>query len=123
MSCSRPALKRRPIFVVDAVDMLIGASSDGKVTLSALGSYLKRMDPAFTPPTYGHAGRLNMVRTYELLQLQETEAGGAFFPIRGCRILRPWLPEICFTTVPAPRRQSTADIIARPIVTERSEAG
>jgi uncharacterized protein (TIGR00288 family) len=77
---ARPALKRRPIFVVDAVEMLVGASSDGKVTLSALGSYLKRMDPAFTPQTYGHSGLLNMLRTYDLLQLQET--GGHYSVVR-----------------------------------------
>jgi uncharacterized protein (TIGR00288 family) len=77
---ARPVPKRRPKFVVDAVDLLVGAASEGKVTLSALGSYLKRMDPGFTPQTYGHSGLLNMLRTYDLLQLQET--GGHYSVMR-----------------------------------------
>lgn len=68
-------VKRRPKFVVDAVDLLAGGASEGKVSLGALGSYLKRTDPAFSPQTYGHSGLLNMIRTYDLLTLQQ-EAGG-----------------------------------------------
>jgi len=72
---AKPIAKTRPMFVVDAVDLLAGNASEGKVTLGALGSYLKRMDPAFSPQTYGHSGLLNMVKTYDLLALQQ-EAGG-----------------------------------------------
>lgn len=72
---AKPVVKRRPKFLVDAVDMLAGGASDGKVALGALGSYLKRMDPAFSPQTYGHSGLLNMVKTYDLLALQQ-EVGG-----------------------------------------------
>lgn len=68
-------VKRRPRFLIDAVDLLAGGASEGKVTLGALGSYLKRMDPAFSPQTYGHSGLLNMVKTYDLLSLQQ-ELGG-----------------------------------------------
>jgi uncharacterized protein (TIGR00288 family) len=67
--------KVRPMFVVDAVDLLAGSTSEGKVMLGALGSYLKRMDPAFSPQADGHSGLLNMVKTYDLLALQQ-EAGG-----------------------------------------------
>lgn len=67
--------KRRPKFLIEAVDLLAGSASEGKVALGALGSYLKRMDPAFSPQTYGHSGLLNMIRTYDLLALQQ-EAGG-----------------------------------------------
>lgn len=72
---SKPQVKRRPKFLVDAVDLLAGGASDGKTALGALGSYLKRMDPAFSPQVYGHSGLLNMVKTYDLLALQQ-EPGG-----------------------------------------------
>lgn len=72
---ARTLVKRRPRFIVDAVDLLAGGASEGKVALGALGSYLKRMDPAFSPQTYGHSGLLNMVKTYDLLALLQ-EAGG-----------------------------------------------
>lgn len=72
---AKPGGKRRPLLVVDAVKLLASNSSEGKVHLGALGQYLKRTDPSFSPQTYGHSGLLDMVRTYELLALQQ-EAGG-----------------------------------------------
>jgi uncharacterized protein (TIGR00288 family) len=72
---AKTPVKRRPKALVDAVDLLAGSASDGKVALGALGSYLKRMDPAFSPQAYGHSGLLNMVKTYDLLALQQ-EPGG-----------------------------------------------
>lgn len=72
---SRPAAKLRPRFVVEAVNMLAADTPEGKVTVSALGSYLKRTDPAFSPQTYGHSGLLDMIKTYDLLHAQQ-EAGG-----------------------------------------------
>jgi len=71
----KPLPKRRPLFVVNAIKMMAGDSSDGKVTLSALGSYLRRTDPAFTPGTCGFSGMLEMLRTYNLLKLTQ-EPGG-----------------------------------------------
>src|SRR3990167_8554907 len=72
---TRPIVKRRPRFVVDAVSLLAGGTSEGKVSLSALGQYLKRTDPAFSPSTYGHSGLLDMIKTYDLLHLSQ-ESGG-----------------------------------------------
>lgn len=72
---AKPAIKRRPKFVVDAVSLLAGGTSEGKVSLSALGQYLKRTDPAFSPNSYGHSGLLDMVKTYDLLHLIQ-ESGG-----------------------------------------------
>lgn len=72
---AKPAVKRRPLFVVEAVSLLASNSSEGKVHLGGLGQYLKRTDPAFSPQTYGHSGLLDMIRTYELLALHQ-EAGG-----------------------------------------------
>lgn len=75
---SKPATKHRPRFVVDAVSLLASESSEGKVGLGALGQYLKRTDPAFSPKTYGHSGLLDMVKTYDLLELRQ-EAGAGWF--------------------------------------------
>lgn len=68
-------VKRRPRFVVEAVALLANNSSDGKVHLSGLGQYLKRMDPAFSPASYGHSGLLDMLKTYDLLTLKQEEGG------------------------------------------------
>ncbi|CAN7259184.1 NYN domain-containing protein [Acidovorax delafieldii] len=68
-------VKRRPRFVVEAVTLLASDTSEGKVHLGPLGQYLKRMDPAFSPKVYGHSGLVDMLRTYDLLAVQQ-EAGG-----------------------------------------------
>ena len=72
---ARPPVKQRPLLVVKAVAMLAADTPEGKVDLSALGNYLRRTDPSFTPKAYGHSGLLDMLRTYDLLQLQQ-ESGG-----------------------------------------------
>ena len=72
---TKPAIKRRPLFVVEAVKLLASDTSEGKVNLGGLGQYLKRTDPAFSPQTYGHPGLLDMLRTYDLLTVQH-EPGG-----------------------------------------------
>ncbi len=73
---TKPLPKRRPRFLVEAVTLLTGDTSEGKVGLSALGQYLKRTDPSFSPNLYGHSGLLNMVKTYDLLTTQREETGG-----------------------------------------------
>lgn len=70
-----PVVKRRPKFVVDAVALLAGSSSDGHVHLGGLGQYLKRTDPGFSPADYGHSGLLSMLRTYDLLALRLEQGG------------------------------------------------
>ena len=72
---SRPPAKQRPMFVVKAVAMLAGDTPEGKVDLGALGNYIRRTDPSFTPKAYGHSGMLDMLRTYDLLKLHQ-EVGG-----------------------------------------------
>jgi uncharacterized protein (TIGR00288 family) len=72
---SKQAIKRRPLFVVEAVELLASDTPEGKVNLGGLGQYLRRTDPAFSPQTYGHSGLLNMLRTYDLLTVQQ-EPGG-----------------------------------------------
>ena len=71
----KPVVKRRPRFVVEAVELLAANTSEGKVHMVGLGQYLKRTDPVFSPKTYGHSGLVDMVRTYDLLVVQQ-EPGG-----------------------------------------------
>lgn len=70
-----PVIKRRPRFVVEAVALLANNSSEGQVHLAGLGQYLKRMDPGFSPASYGHSGLLDMLKTYDLLTLKKGDGG------------------------------------------------
>lgn len=72
---NKPAPKLRPRYIVEAVTLLAADTPEGKVTVSALGSYLKRADPSFSPKTYGHSGLLDMLKTYDLLKVHQ-EPGG-----------------------------------------------
>lgn len=71
----KPTVKRRPRFVIEAVALLAGGTAEGKAAVSAVGSYLKRTDPGFSPALYGHSGLLEMMKTYDLLALK-MEPGG-----------------------------------------------
>lgn len=71
----KPKPKQRPMFVVEAVTLLAADTSEGKVGVGGLGSYLKRADPSFSPKNYGHSGLLDMLKTYDLLKVQQ-EPGG-----------------------------------------------
>lgn len=72
---AKPAQKQRPVFVVDAVTLLAADTSEGKVSVGGLGSYLKRADPSFSPKNYGHSGLLDMLKTYDLLKVQQENGG------------------------------------------------
>ncbi|GHU04347.1 hypothetical protein FACS1894158_04450 [Betaproteobacteria bacterium] len=65
-----PIAKSRPISIVKAVSLLTSETSEGKVGLGALGQYLKRTDPAFSPKAYGHSSLLTMLKTYDLLAVK-----------------------------------------------------
>lgn len=71
----KPVGKQRPKFVVEAVALLTGDTVEGKVALSPLGSYLRRTYPSFSPQVYGHSGLLDMLRTYDLLALEQESNG------------------------------------------------
>ncbi len=77
---AKPAQKRRPFMVVEAVRLLAADTAEGKVHLGLLGQYLKRTDPAFSPQTYGHSGLLDMLRTYDLLTVQQES--GNYWTVR-----------------------------------------
>lgn len=70
-----PKPKLRPKFVVSAVKLLAAETPDGRVAVSALGSYLRRADPSFTPQNHGHSGLVNMLKTYDLLDLRQAASG------------------------------------------------
>jgi uncharacterized protein (TIGR00288 family) len=70
-----PKPKLRPKSVVSAVKLMAAESADGRVSVSALGSYLRRTDPSFSPQTHGHSGLVSMLKTYDLLDLR-LEPGG-----------------------------------------------
>lgn len=70
-----PAPKRRPKFIAEAVTLLTSTSPEGKIGLGTVGQYLKRTDPGFSPGAYGHSGLLDMLKTYDLLDLTKEEGG------------------------------------------------
>jgi len=70
-----PKPRLRPKSVVNAVNLLAADTSDGRVHVGTLGSYLRRTDPAFSPQSYGHSGLVSMLKTYDLLSLRQ-EPGG-----------------------------------------------
>jgi uncharacterized protein (TIGR00288 family) len=72
----KPVPKKRPKAVLNAVSLLAADTPDGRVGLGALGQYLKRTDPGFSPKAHGHAALSDMVRAYpELLLTQENNSG------------------------------------------------
>lgn len=72
----KPPPKRRPKTVINAVNLLAVGTPDGRVGLGALGQYLKRTDPAFSPKLFGHSALSDMVRTYpDLVLTQEGSSG------------------------------------------------
>jgi len=68
----KPPAKRRPKALISAVTLLAADTPDGRVGLGALGQYLKRTNPAFSPKAFGHSALSDMVRTYpDLVMTQE----------------------------------------------------
>ena len=83
--------KKRPKFIIEAVALLAGDTSEGKVGLGELGQYLKRTDPAFTPKAYGHSGLLDMIQTYTTFHL-EKEGGGYWVSLKAEETQAPTKP-------------------------------
>jgi uncharacterized protein (TIGR00288 family) len=63
--------KQRPQSLVDAVALLVADSSEGWVGLGALGQYMRRTNPGFSPQQFGHSGLLEMIRTYPDLETRK----------------------------------------------------
>lgn len=70
-----PKPKQRPKALVNAVKLMAADTSDGRVHVGTLGSYLRRTDPGFSPQTFGHSGLVSMLKTYDLLNVRQ-EPGG-----------------------------------------------
>ncbi|MDR3299699.1 MAG: NYN domain-containing protein [Candidatus Accumulibacter sp.] len=68
-----PINKSQPHFVTQAVAQLVSNSPEGKITLNALGQYLKRTDSTFSPKTHGHSSLLNMIKNYASLVVKVEE--------------------------------------------------
>jgi len=72
----KPVPKRRPKALINAVSLLAADTPDGRVGLGALGQYLKRTDPGFSPKAFGHSALSDMVRTYPDLVMTEGNGTG-----------------------------------------------
>ncbi|WP_138858442.1 NYN domain-containing protein [Inhella inkyongensis] len=72
----KPPPKKRPKALLDAVALLAAGTPDGRVGLGALGQYMKRTNPAFSPKLYGHAALSDMVRCYPELSLSQENGSG-----------------------------------------------
>lgn len=71
-AAAKASARRRPKAVLRAVAMLAADAADGRVGLGALGQYLKRTDPGFSPKSFGYPSLSEMVRSYpDLTVLQE----------------------------------------------------
>lgn len=75
-------VKKRPKSVINAVALLAGDAPDGWVGLGALGQYMKRTDPAFSPKVLGHANLSDMIRTYPDLVLNQLNGTGFWVSLR-----------------------------------------
>lgn len=73
---AKAAARRRPKALIRAVELLAGATPDGWVGLGALGQYLKRTDPAFSPKAFGYANLSEMVRTHPDLAMSQQNGTG-----------------------------------------------
>jgi uncharacterized protein (TIGR00288 family) len=64
------AVKQQPRAVASAVSLLAAETAEGWVGLGALGQYLRRTDPGFSPQRHGHTRLLDMVKSYPNLVIR-----------------------------------------------------
>lgn len=57
-------VRRRPRALLAAVSLLAAETTEGWVGLGALGQYMRRTDPGFSPQKCGYTGLLEMVQNY-----------------------------------------------------------
>jgi uncharacterized protein (TIGR00288 family) len=68
--------------VVKAIAQRIGDAPDGKLSLSEVGQYLRRTDPAFSHKNFGHSSLLGMVNACSALAVKK-ENGGHWLSLNG----------------------------------------
>jgi uncharacterized protein (TIGR00288 family) len=85
-------VKRRPRTLLAAVSLLAADTAEGWVGLGALGQYMRRTDPGFSPQLCGHTGLLDMVLTYPDL-VTRLDNGGHWVQPRPKPDLTKSLPE------------------------------
>lgn len=78
----KPTPKKRPKAVLSAVTLLAADTTDGRVGLGALGQYLKRTDPGFSPKAYGHTALSDMVRAYPELVVSVENGSGYWVSLK-----------------------------------------
>ena len=69
------ATKKRPRALLAAVSLLAAESAEGRVSLGALGQYMRRTDPGFSPQQCGYTGLLDMVENYPDLLIRLHNGG------------------------------------------------
>lgn len=82
VAAPKPVPKRRPKALINAVSLLAADTPDGRVGLGALGQYLKRTDPGFSPKVFGHSALSDMVRTYPDLVMTEGNGTGIWVSLK-----------------------------------------
>jgi uncharacterized protein (TIGR00288 family) len=78
----QPVPKKRPKALLSAVTLLAADTPDGRVGLGALGQYLKRTDPGFSPKAFGHTALSDMVRAYPDLVVSVENGSGYWVSLK-----------------------------------------
>lgn len=73
--------KKKPKALIAAVSLMAAESEEGWVGLGALGQYMRRTDPGFSPQKNGYGGLLEMVKTYPDLATRR-DGGGHWVQIK-----------------------------------------
>ncbi|ABR91555.1 Uncharacterized conserved protein [Janthinobacterium sp. Marseille] len=73
--------KKKPKALIAAVSLMAAESEEGWVGLGALGQYMRRTDPGFSPQKNGYGGLLEMVKTYPDLTTR-LDGGGHWVQIK-----------------------------------------
>ena len=73
--------KKRPKALIAAVSLMAAESAEGWVGLGALGQYMRRTDPGFSPQKNGYGGLLEMVESYPGLTTRR-DGGGHWVQVK-----------------------------------------
>lgn len=71
-----------PAAIPEAVTLLAQQADDGRVSLSLVGHYLKRTDPAFTPRRFGFGTLSELAAAYPNLSVTKNPASGHWVSLK-----------------------------------------